>query len=141
MAAPFPLPPPPNFRVAQVEPGFIRLSWSDYPATLVGQRRLKGYRLYKSAVLGELGVRVADEKVLSPATFQYDDHEPDAGPTRHYVLVAVEESGWGDGPFGAGPYGQPDPGGFDLMPWNSRPWGAPMRGFGETPFGTEAYGF
>ena len=141
MATPFPLPPPPNFRVAQVEPGFIRLSWSDYPAAMVGTRRLKGYRLYKSAVLGELGVRVADENVLGPGTFHYDDTAADAGPTRHYVLVAVEESGWGDGPFGAGPYGQPDPGGFDLMPWNSRPWGAPMRGFGEAPFGTEAYGF
>jgi len=141
MASPFPLPPPPNFRVASVEPGFIRLTWSDYPADLRQNRRIKGFRLYKSAVKGELGRRLADEKILNAGTFQYDDHEADAGPERFYLLVAVEETGWGDGPFGIGQYGQPDPGGFDLMPYDSRPWGAPVRGFGEAPFGGEAYGF
>ena len=141
MAGPFPLPPPPNFRVAAVEPGFIRLAWSDYPVDLRQNRRLAGYRLYKSPVRDELGRRIADEAVLGPGTFQYDDHEADAGPERFYLLVAVEESGWGGGPFGTGQYGQPDACGFDLMPFNSRPWGAPLRGFGEAPFGSEAYGF
>ena len=140
MAYPHPMPPPPNFRVAQAESGFIRLTWSDYPAELKQGRRLKGFRLYKSAVRDELGRRLADEKVLGPGATQYDDHEADAGPSRFYLLVAVEESGWGDGQFGSGPYGQPDPGGFSLMPFNSRPWGAPMRGFGEAPFGQEAFG-
>lgn len=141
MAFPFPLPPPPNFRVASVEPGFIRLTWSDYPVELKQNRRLKGFRLYKSSVKDELGKRIADEKILNAETFQYDDHEPDAGPDRFYTLVAVEDSGWGEGPFGIGPYGQPDSGGFDLMPYNSRPCGSPMRGYGEAPFGIEPYGF
>lgn len=141
MAFPFPLPPPPNFRVAKVDPGLVRLAWSDFPIEVKQNRRIRGYRLYKSAVLGELGLRIADEKTLGPSTFQFDDTEPDAGPTRYYLLVAVEESGFSDGAFGIGPYGQPDPGAFDLMPLNSRPWGSPMRGFGEAPFGAEAYGF
>lgn len=141
MAFIFPLPPPPNFRVAAVEPGFIRLTWSDYPAELLANRSIKGFRLYKSAVKDELGKRIADEKILTLGIFQYDDHEPDAGPDRFYTLVAVEESGWGEGAFGIGPYGQPDSGGFHLMPFNSRPWGSPMRGFGESPYGIEPYGF
>lgn len=141
MAHPFPLPPPPNFRVAQVEPTHIRLTWSDYPPEFISNRRLRGFRLYKSAVAGELGRRIADESVLGPGVYQYDDDEADAGPDRFYTLVAVEDTGWGNGTYGIGPYGQPDAGGFDLMPYNSRPWGAPVRGFGEAPFGIEAYGF
>ena len=141
MAALFPLPPPPNFRVAKVDPTYVRLAWSDFPTEVKHDRRIKGYRLYKSATPGELGLRIADENTIGPATFQFDDSAPDAGPNRYYVLVAVEESGWGDGAFSAGPYGQPDAGGFDLMPFNSRPWGSPMRGWGEAPFGAEAFGF
>jgi len=140
VAYPFPLPPPPNFRVAAVEPGFIRLTWSDYPPEVAAIRRLRGFRLYKSAVKGELGKRIADETTLGTGGFQYDDHETDAGPNRFYTLVAVECSGWGEGIYGGGPYGQPDPGGFDLMPFNSRPWGAPVRGWGEAPFGIEPFG-
>lgn len=141
MAYPHPLPPPPNFRVAKVEPGLVRLSWSDYPLQVRQERRLRGFRLYKSAGRGELGRRLADEDTLGPDATQFDDREPDAGPQRFYLLVAVEQSGFGEGPFGTGPFGQPDAGGFDLMPFNSRPWGAPMRGFGEAPFGAEAYGY
>jgi hypothetical protein len=127
--------------VAQVEPTFIRLAWSDYPPEFISNRRLRGFRLYKSAVAGELGRRIADESSLSPGVYQYDDSEADAGPDRFYTLVAVEDTGWGNGVYGIGPFGQPDSGGFDLMPFNSRPWGAPVRGFGEASFGTEAYGF
>jgi hypothetical protein len=127
--------------VAQVEPTHIRLTWSDYPPEFISNRRLRGFRLYKSAVAGELGRRIADESVLGPGVYQYDDDEADAGPDRFYTLVAVEDTGWGNGTYGIGPYGQPDAGGFDLMPYNSRPWGAPVRGFGEAPFGIEAYGF
>ena len=141
MAHPFPMPPPPNFRVAALEPGFIRLSWADYPADFKASRRLRGFRLYKSPVCGELGRRIADETALGTGVFQYDDHEADAGPDRFYTLVAVEDTGWGNGVYGIGPFGQPDSGGFDLMPFNSRPWGAPVRGFGEAPFGAETYGF
>jgi len=141
VAHPFPLPPPPNFRVAAVEPGFIRLTWSDYPQGLRADRRICGFRLYKSAVKNELGRRIADEEVLGNGVFQYDDHEADAGPDRFYTMVAVEESGWGEGLYGNGPYGQPDAGGFDLMPFNSRPWGTPVRGWSEAPFGLEPFGF
>jgi hypothetical protein len=141
MAFPFPLPPPPNFRVAKVEPTHIRLTWSDYPAEFKTNRRLLGYRLYKSAVKDELGKRLSDERILGPGTFQYDDNEPDAGPERFYTIIAVEIFGWGEGPFGIGPYGQPDSGGFDLMPFNSRPWSSPVRGWGEAPFGIEPFGF
>jgi len=141
VAHPFPLPPPPNFRVAQVEPTHIRLTWSDYPPEFIANRRLRGFRLYKSAVAGELGRRIADESTLSNGVYQYDDNEADAGFDRFYILVAVEDTGWGNGTYGIGPYGQPDAGGFDLMPYNSRPWGAPVRGFGEAPFGAEAFGF
>lgn len=141
MAYPFPLPPPPNFRVAQVEPTHIRLTWSDYPVELRESRRLRGFRLYKSSVKDELGRRIADETVLDTGIFQYDDYETDIAPDRFYTLVAVEDSGWGDGLYGTGPYGQPDPGGFDLMPLNSRPWGTPVRGWSEAPYGIEPYGF
>ena len=141
MAHPFPLPPPPNFRVAQVEPTYIRLTWSDYPVEFKANRRLRGFRLYKSAVKNELGRRIADENILGTGVFHYDDNEADAGPDRFYTMVAVEDSGWGEGLFGIGPYGQPDPGGFDLMPLNSRPWGTPVRGWSEAPYGSEPYGF
>lgn len=141
MAHPFPLPPPPNFRVAAVEPTHIRLTWSDYPVELVGSRRLRGFRLYKSAIKDELGRRIADEKSLHTRVYQYDDHETDIAPNRFYTLVAVEDSGWGDGLYGTGPFGQPDPGGFDLMPLNSRPWGTPVRGWSDAPYGIEPFGF
>ena len=91
MAAQFPLPPPPNFRVAKVDPTYVRLAWSDFPTEVKQDRRIKGYRLYKSATPGELGLRIADENTIGPATFQYDDAAPDAGPNRYYVLVAVED--------------------------------------------------
>lgn len=140
MAHPFPLPPPPNFRVARVEPTHIRLTWSDYPVEVNATRRLLGFRLYRSNAAGELGRRIADEAILGPGVFHYDDYEADGSPNRFYIMVAVETSGWGDGYFGADPFGQPDSGSFHLMPFNSRPWGAPQRGWSEAPYGVEAYG-
>lgn len=141
MSYPHPLPPPPNFRVLSIESGSIRLSWSDYPVEVKLNRKIKGYRLYKSSVRNELGKRLADENVLIPGTFQYDVHEPDIGPDIFYTLVAVEESGFGKGGFGVGAYANPDTGGFHLMPYNTRPFGSPVRGFGESPYGIEAYGY
>jgi len=141
VANPFPLPPPPNFRVAGTEPTHVRLSWSDYPLEYRTSGRLHGFRLYRSSVKGELGQRIADETTLRTGVFQYDDHEANAGADRFYSLVAVESCGWGDGPFDSGPYGQPDAGGFDLMPFNSRPWGTPVRGWNESPYGVEPFGF
>lgn len=141
MAHPFPLPPPPNFRVAQLEPTHVRLTWSNYPVEFDTSRSLRGFRLYRSEVKGELGRRIADETLLETGTFQYDDNSTDGGADRFYTLVAVEDSGWGDGPFNTGPYGQPDAGGFDLMPFNSRPWGTPVRGWSDAPYGIEPFGY
>jgi hypothetical protein len=138
---PFPLPPPPNFRVSVSESNHVRLNWSDYSVAVKQYRQILGYRLYRSTVQGEIGVRIADEKVLGPGVFQYDDSSADAGPTRFYLLVAVEDAGYGAGAFDVGPNGQPDPGAYDLMPYDSRPWGSPMRGWGEAPFGFQSYGF
>jgi hypothetical protein len=91
VANPFPLPPPPNFRVAGVEPTHIRLTWSDYPLEYRTSGRLRGFRLYRSSVKGELGRRIADETILETGTFQYDDYAADAGADRFYTLVAVEK--------------------------------------------------
>lgn len=137
----FPLPPPPGFHVSLSEPSHVRLNWSDYPASVKQYRQILGYRLYRSQVQDELGVSIADETILPPGTFQYDDSSPDAGPTRYYTLVAVEDSGFGVGAFDVGYYGQPDAGGHGLMPYDSRPWGSPRRGWGEAPFGLRDYGF
>lgn len=137
----FPLPPPPNFRVTVSEPSHVRLNWSDYPVDVKQYRQILGYRLYRSANQNELGQRIADESVLGPAVFQYDDSSADAGPTRFYTLVAVEDSGFGAGAYDVGYYGQPDPGAYDLMPLDTRPWGSPRQGWGEAPFGIQAYGY
>ncbi len=136
-----PLPPVPNFRVISAEPGIVRRIWADYPPQVKTGRRLKGFRIYRSNVSGELGKRIADEKVLGPGVFQFDDTSAEGGPDRRYVLVAVEESGLGLASFGLVPYGEPDTNGFGLLPFNTRPFGAPLRGWGEAPFGAEAYGY
>ena len=137
----FPLPPVPNFRVVTAEPGHVRLIWADYPPEVKQGHRLKGFRIYRSANMEELGERIADEVLLGPGVFQFDDFDSQAGPDRGYICVAVEDSGFGEAPFGAGPYGEPDTNGYGLLPYNSRPFGAPLRGWGQAPFGLEGYGF
>ncbi|MBI4395918.1 MAG: hypothetical protein HY548_02400 [Elusimicrobia bacterium] len=141
MASARPLPPVPNVRIASAEPGFVRVAWADYPASVKQGRKLRGFRLYRSSVPGELGVRIADESILGPGANQFDDVSPDASPARGYVVVAVEEAGFGQTSFGQAPYGELDNNGFSLLPFNTRPFGAPLRGWGEAPFGAEAYGF
>lgn len=140
MAYPFPLPPPPNFRVQSIEPDRIRLSWSDYPQSIKLTHNIKGFRLYKSANKDELGIRLLDEKSLTPTTFQCDIIGQGAGDL-YYTLVAIEDSGYGEGKFGVEPYGQPYTCGFEFMPYNTRPYGSPVRGYGELPYGIEPYGY
>lgn len=136
----FPLPPVPNFRVAQGAPGFVRLNWADYPVSIKTGHRLLGFRVYRSSFRDELGEKIADEKTLGPGSFQFDDTDPQAGPDRYYVIVAVEDGGSGDSPFGEAPYGNPDTNGFSFPPYSQRPFGSPLRGFGHAPFGID-FGF
>jgi hypothetical protein len=89
----------------------------------------------------EIGELIADESLLNTNVLQFDDTDPQAGPDRFYVLVAVEEGGAGDAPFGESPYGNPDTTGFSFPPYSQRPFGSPLRGYGRAPFGVEAYGF
>lgn len=138
---PFPLPQPPNFRVLSGEPGFVRLQWADFPLSVKDGHKLLGFRIYRSANKDELGELIADESQLNTNVFQFDDTDPGAGPNRFYVLVAVEEGGSGDVPFGTSPYGNPDTTGFSFPPYSQRPFGSPLRGYGNAPFGVEAYGF
>lgn len=135
------LPPVPNFKVISAEPGFVRLIWADYPLEVRDGRIIKGFRIYRSDSKDVLGRRIADESTLGPGTFQFDDTDPEAGPTRHYVCVAVEEAGFGKSQFGKAPHGEPNLNGFSFLPFNTRPFGSPLRGWGEAAFGTEAYGF
>src|SRR3989338_8630003 len=137
----FPLPPVPNFRVASGEPGLVRLNWAEYPIETKQGHRIIGFRVYRSDSKNELGKRIADESILGPGVFQFDDTDPQAGPDRHYLVVAVEEAGFGRVPYGESQFGQPDTNGFSLLPYNSRPFGSPLRGWGEAPYGVEAYGF
>jgi hypothetical protein len=139
--SPFPLPTVPNFRVSSGEPGLVRLNWADYPVSVKEGHKLLGFRIYRSVNEDELGERIADESVLGPAVFQFDDTDPQAGPNRHYVCVAVEESGFGRAPFGQNPFGEKNSNGFGLFPFGFRPKGSPLRGYGEAPYGKVAYGF
>ena len=134
------LPPVPNFRVAASEPGKVRLNWADYPPVVKDGHRLRGFRIYRSDVEGELGLRIADESLLTPSVFQFEDTDPQAGANRHYVCVAVEDTGFGEAPFGASGFGGENTNGFGVMPFNQRPEGSPLRGYGEAPFGLEAFG-
>jgi len=135
------LPPVPNFRVTSGEPGFVRLSWADYPVSVKNGHRLLGFRVYRSSVNDELGEKIADEETLGPGVFQFDDTDPQAGADRFYVVVAVEQAGGGESTYGESPYGNPDTNGFSYPPFSQRPFGSPLRGYGQAPFGVEAYGF
>lgn len=137
----FPLPHIPNFRVASGEPGLVRLFWADYPVGVKAGHKLLGFRVYRSSLKDELGERIADEAILGPGVFQFDDTDPQAGPDRYYSVVAVEEAGGGETPFGEAPYGNPDTNGFSIPAYSQRPFGSPLRGYGQAPFGVEAYGF
>lgn len=137
---PFPLPHPPNFRVQSGESGFVRLQWADYPLSVKEGHTLLGYRIYRSPNKDELGELIADERQLNTNVFQFDDTDLQAGPDRFYVLVAVEEGGGGETPFGVAPFGNPDTTGFSFPPYNQRPFGSPLRGYGQAPFDVEAYG-
>jgi hypothetical protein len=136
----FPLPPVPNFRVITAESGHVRLIWADYPPEVKDGHKIIGYRIYRSDTGEQLGARIADEVQLARGIFQFDDTDPQAGPDRSYLCVAVEEAGFGVAPFGGTQYGEPDFNGYGLLPYNSRPFGSPKRGWGEAPFGQEAYG-
>lgn len=136
----FPLPPVPNFRVAQGSPGFVRLNWADYPLGIKEGHALVGFRIYRSSTKDELGELIADEKILGPNAFQFDDTDPLAGPGRFYVVVAAEEGGSGEVPFGNSAYGGPDTTGFSFPPYSQRPFGSPLKGYGQA-FDVEAYGF
>ena len=92
----FPLPPVPNFRVTQGSPGFVRLNWADYPLGIKEGHALVGFRIYRSSTKDELGELIADEKILDPNAFQFDDTDPFAGPDRFYLIVAVEDGGSGE---------------------------------------------
>jgi hypothetical protein len=137
----FPLPIVPNFRVASGEPGFVRLNWADYPLSVKEGHRLVGFRIYRSEIKDELGQLIADERLLNTNVFQFDDTDPQAGPDRFYVVVAVEEAGGGESPFGEAPYGDPDTNGFSFPPYSQRPFGSPLRGYGASPFDLLGYGF
>ena len=136
----FPLPPVPNFRVLQGDPGLVKLIWADYPTGIKQGHKVIGFRIYRSNTKDQLGTRIVDEKTLGPAVFNFDDTDPQAGPNRHYVCVAVEESGFGRAPFGESQYGEINSNGFGLFPYGFRPSGSPLRGYGEAPFGAQAYG-
>lgn len=140
MAFPFPLPPVPNFRVSVSEPGHVKLIWSDYTADIKVFHRLLGFRLYRSEVADKLGTLLANESILTPTTFQYDDTTPGAGPIQFYTLVGVERYGFGEAHFGSSQYGEADPGSWQLMPYNTRPFGSPRTGWGEAAYGTEGFG-
>jgi len=49
-------------------------------------------------------------------------------------------AGFGRAPFGESQFGGPDSNGFSLLPFNTRPFGSPLRGWGEAPFGAQPYG-
>lgn len=136
----FPLPPVPNFRVAVSEQGRVKLIWADYPPVLKESHRLIGFRVYRSDTEGELGVRIADENLLKTNVFHFEDTDLHAGPTRHYVCVAVEDGGFGEAPFGASCFGGENTNGFGVLPFSQRPEGSPLRGYGEAPFGLDAFG-
>lgn len=140
MAYPFPLPPPPNFRVQSVEPDKVRLCWSDYPSELKAIHKIKGFRLYRAKTKDELGTKIADEKTLTADTFQCNLTEPNSDKS-YFTLVAVEDSGYGEGKFGVEPYGSPNTNGFEFTPYNTRTYGSPLMGFGESPYGIEPYGY
>ena len=137
----FPLPTVPNFKVVVSEPGHVKLIWADFPPELKAGHQLLGFRIYRSSNKDELGQLIADESLLNTNVFQFDDTDPQAGPNRYYVVVAVEQNGFGQSPFGQVPHGEPNSNGFDLLPFNTRPFGAPLLGFGQSPFDTQGYGF
>ncbi len=126
----FPLPPVPNFRVTSGGPGSVRLNWADYPVSVKDGHRILGFRVYRSNTKNELGEKIADETILGPAVFQFDDTNPQAGPDRYYVVVAIEKAGAGISPFGEIPFGDPNTNGFSYPPYSQRPFGSPLHGYG-----------
>ncbi|MCG3204336.1 MAG: hypothetical protein KCHDKBKB_01051 [Elusimicrobia bacterium] len=125
-----PLPPVPNFRVTSGEPGFVRLNWADYPVNVKVGHKLLGFRVYRSVNKDELGELIADENQLKTDVFQFDDTDPEAGPTRFYAVVGVEEAGGGESPFGEAPFGDPNTNGFSYPPFSQRPFGSSLEGYG-----------
>jgi hypothetical protein len=136
----FPLPPVPNFRVAQGSPGFVRLNWADYPLSVKEGHKLLGFRIYRSATPDELGQLIADESLLDTNVFQFDDTDPQAGPSRYYTCVAAEEAGVDTEPFGSAPFGSPNTNGLSLFPFNQRVFGSSLQGYGRAPFDELGYG-
>lgn len=139
--SPYPLPPVPNFRVARQEPGLVQLNWADYPIGVKQGHKILGFRVYRSDTKDQLGKRIADESLLGPDAASYDDTSPEAGPDRFYLVVAIEETGFGLSPFGQPPFGGLVFTGWGWLPYNSRPFSSPMRGWGEGPYNERPYGF
>lgn len=137
----FPLPPVPNFRVAQGSAGFVRLNWADYPLSVKEGHKLVGFRIYRSANQDEIGTLIADEQTLKTNVFHFDDTDPQAGPARYYTCVGVEEAGVDAEPFGSAPFGSPNTNGISLFPYSQRVFGSPLQGYGRAPFDQLGYGF
>lgn len=119
----------------------MKLRWADFPLSVKEGHRLLGFRIYRSSSPDELGEKIADETTLGFGVFQYDDTDPQAGPSRHYVCVAVEEAGLDAEPFGSAPFGSPNTNGLSLFPFNQRVFGSPLQGYGQSPFDELGFGF
>jgi hypothetical protein len=89
----------------------------------------------------ELGVIIADEKTLNANASQFDDTDSQAGSSRYYTCVGVEEAGVDAEPFGSAPFGSPNTNGLSLFPFNQRVFGSPLQGYGRAPFDELGYGF
>jgi hypothetical protein len=97
-----PLEAPPGFQAAVMSPPLkISLTWQAYAQPTLDVRRLVGYRIYKSDDEDELGILIANETSLGPATFLFDDLDVGENSELFYTLAAVERFGFGERPFGA----------------------------------------
>ena len=119
----------------------MRLNWADYPLSVKEGHTILGFRVYRSSTPDELGVLIVDESSLKANIFSFDDTDPQAGPSRYYTCVAVEEAGIDAEPFGAAPFGSPNTNGISLFPFSQRVFGSPLQGYGQAPFDELGYGF
>lgn len=96
---------PPSFSII-IKPGtneVPHLTWAAYAASDNAGHHVIGYRVYRSLVSGQLGIRVADETILGPLVTSYDDvNQTPEGVILYYTVVAVEPNDFGARPFGEG---------------------------------------